>query len=326
MLDRLICAMGFEPAVVSGRPCDSPGWPLSTNPSVSLPYVHSSSAGGGRVRAVGLDIHRGFCDVAIHEGGQTRSAGRSRQRRSRWNCLRRVSRRRCAGGWRARPAWSRRAPGRARPAWSRPHQVEERGSCRVHPPADRAARAHALFPDSAGIRHAESPENLACLHAAPALVGDLAAAVGPEPVRSPPTANIGVKCKLSREAAASVRGGHAHALFVQCESFASDERRARIRGDASEEGASPAPPTIESTPGDPGNRAHRRRRTPPTPLRARQQVRRDAPSGAPGRYLRPIVAASRTCSAERTPRTREPENPENPHCRLFLRWVVLGSN
>ena len=76
MLDRLICAMGFEPAVVSGRPCDSPGWPLSTNPSVSLPYVHSRSAGGGRVRAVGPDIHRGFCDVAIHEGGQTRSVGR----------------------------------------------------------------------------------------------------------------------------------------------------------------------------------------------------------------------------------------------------------
>jgi len=28
------------------------------------------------VRAVGLDIHRGFCEVAIHEGGESRSAGR----------------------------------------------------------------------------------------------------------------------------------------------------------------------------------------------------------------------------------------------------------
>ena len=28
------------------------------------------------MRAVGLDIHRSFCEVAIHEGGVSRSAGR----------------------------------------------------------------------------------------------------------------------------------------------------------------------------------------------------------------------------------------------------------
>jgi hypothetical protein len=28
------------------------------------------------VRAIGLDIHRAFCEVAIHEGGLSRSAGR----------------------------------------------------------------------------------------------------------------------------------------------------------------------------------------------------------------------------------------------------------
>ena len=28
------------------------------------------------MRAIGLDIHRNFCEVAIHEGGESRSAGR----------------------------------------------------------------------------------------------------------------------------------------------------------------------------------------------------------------------------------------------------------
>jgi transposase len=32
--------------------------------------------GGGEVRAVGLDIHRDFCEIAILEGGELRSAGR----------------------------------------------------------------------------------------------------------------------------------------------------------------------------------------------------------------------------------------------------------
>ena len=36
MLGRPICAMGFEPELVSGRLCDLPGCALSTNPSVSF--------------------------------------------------------------------------------------------------------------------------------------------------------------------------------------------------------------------------------------------------------------------------------------------------
>ncbi len=36
MWGRPICAMGFEPELVSGRPCDLPGCALSTNPSVSF--------------------------------------------------------------------------------------------------------------------------------------------------------------------------------------------------------------------------------------------------------------------------------------------------
>jgi transposase len=32
--------------------------------------------GGGRVRSIGLDVHRDFCEVAIVERGEARSAGR----------------------------------------------------------------------------------------------------------------------------------------------------------------------------------------------------------------------------------------------------------
>jgi len=39
-------------------------------------FVYSRLVGRGRVRAIGLDIHRAFCEVAIHEGGESRSAGR----------------------------------------------------------------------------------------------------------------------------------------------------------------------------------------------------------------------------------------------------------
>jgi hypothetical protein len=48
MLGRPICAMGFEPELVSGRPCDLPGCALSTNPSVSfarsapIPFAHDA--------------------------------------------------------------------------------------------------------------------------------------------------------------------------------------------------------------------------------------------------------------------------------------------
>jgi hypothetical protein len=36
MLGRPICAMGFEPDLVSGRLCDLPGCASSANPSVSF--------------------------------------------------------------------------------------------------------------------------------------------------------------------------------------------------------------------------------------------------------------------------------------------------
>jgi hypothetical protein len=36
MLGRPICAMGFEPELVSGRLCDLPGCASSANPSVSF--------------------------------------------------------------------------------------------------------------------------------------------------------------------------------------------------------------------------------------------------------------------------------------------------
>jgi hypothetical protein len=37
--------------------------------------VSSVSAKGARVRAIGLDVHRDFCEVAIAEDGRVRSAG-----------------------------------------------------------------------------------------------------------------------------------------------------------------------------------------------------------------------------------------------------------
>jgi hypothetical protein len=36
MLGRPVCAMGFEPVLFVGRPCDLPGCASSANPSVSL--------------------------------------------------------------------------------------------------------------------------------------------------------------------------------------------------------------------------------------------------------------------------------------------------
>ena len=36
MLGRPVGAMGFEPVLLSGRPCDLPGCALSANPSVSF--------------------------------------------------------------------------------------------------------------------------------------------------------------------------------------------------------------------------------------------------------------------------------------------------
>jgi hypothetical protein len=38
--------------------------------------VSSNSTKGAPVRAIGLDVHRDFCEVAIAEAGAVRSAGR----------------------------------------------------------------------------------------------------------------------------------------------------------------------------------------------------------------------------------------------------------
>src|SRR3954454_12106539 len=71
--------MGCEPDVVHGRPCDPPGCAASTNPSLScVPPLSlvSTSIEGRRMRFIGSDVHRDFCEVAIAEAGRLRSAGR----------------------------------------------------------------------------------------------------------------------------------------------------------------------------------------------------------------------------------------------------------
>jgi transposase len=72
--------MGFEPGLFSGRPCDLPGCAASANPSVSFAHRFSKFAFNddkeGQVRAVALDVHRDFCEVAIGEAAGVRAAGR----------------------------------------------------------------------------------------------------------------------------------------------------------------------------------------------------------------------------------------------------------
>src|SRR4051812_39792368 len=61
-----------------GRPCDWPGCAASADPSVSFAHgsaVSLNSRKAVRVRAIGLDVHRDFCEVAIAEEGKVRSAG-----------------------------------------------------------------------------------------------------------------------------------------------------------------------------------------------------------------------------------------------------------
>ena len=72
--------MGFEPGVFSGRPCDLPGCAESANPSVSFAHQFSSSKSTTsrrtKLRAVALDVHRDFCEVAIGSEDGVRAAGR----------------------------------------------------------------------------------------------------------------------------------------------------------------------------------------------------------------------------------------------------------
>jgi hypothetical protein len=69
--------MGFEPENSVAAPCDWPGCAASADPSVSLadssPESSVMSAKGARVRAIGLDVRRDFCEVAIAEQGQVGS-------------------------------------------------------------------------------------------------------------------------------------------------------------------------------------------------------------------------------------------------------------
>src|SRR3954452_19423402 len=71
--------MGFEPELFSGRPCDLPGCAASANPSVSFAHPFSgfpTTTRRCKVRAVALDVHRDFCEVAIGDEDGVRAAGR----------------------------------------------------------------------------------------------------------------------------------------------------------------------------------------------------------------------------------------------------------
>jgi hypothetical protein len=70
--------MGLEPGLFSGRPCDLSGCAASANPSMSFAHRFSVSTTTeeDEVRAVGLDVYRDFCEVAIVEAGELRSHGR----------------------------------------------------------------------------------------------------------------------------------------------------------------------------------------------------------------------------------------------------------
>src|SRR3954452_15619605 len=70
--------MGVRARQFGGRPCDWPGCAASADPSVSFAHgspVSLNSRTGVRVRAIGLDVHRDFCEIAIAEDGKVRSAG-----------------------------------------------------------------------------------------------------------------------------------------------------------------------------------------------------------------------------------------------------------
>ena len=53
MLGRPVCAMGFEPELVSGRPCELSGCASSANPSVSFAHRFSQPV---------LSDLKGVCD------------------------------------------------------------------------------------------------------------------------------------------------------------------------------------------------------------------------------------------------------------------------
>ena len=67
-----------SPGFVGGRPCDLSGCAPSANASMSFcpQLLPPSDKEEDQVRAIGLDVHLEFCEVAISEGGEVRSAGR----------------------------------------------------------------------------------------------------------------------------------------------------------------------------------------------------------------------------------------------------------
>jgi hypothetical protein len=85
-LGRPFWTMRFERALFGGRPCDLPGLCLEhvsvcvVRPRVLRPCLLRGRCVVGVVRwsgrAIGLDVHREFCEVAICEDGVVRSAGR----------------------------------------------------------------------------------------------------------------------------------------------------------------------------------------------------------------------------------------------------------
>ena len=73
--------MSFELGLTRWPPCDLPGCAASTHRSLSFARWFSicqprRAVVGSVGRAIGLDVHRDFCEVAIVEGGALRSAGR----------------------------------------------------------------------------------------------------------------------------------------------------------------------------------------------------------------------------------------------------------
>src|SRR5215203_3727422 len=68
----------FKPGLFGGRPCDLSGCAPSANASMSFAHCfsHSKQREEEQMRAIGLDVHLEFCEVAIAEGEEVRSAGR----------------------------------------------------------------------------------------------------------------------------------------------------------------------------------------------------------------------------------------------------------
>jgi hypothetical protein len=75
--------MGFEPVLFGGRPCDLPRLCREhVSVCVVCPLLLPLSFNVRRMvvkeigRAIGLDVHLDFCEIAICEEGKVRSAGR----------------------------------------------------------------------------------------------------------------------------------------------------------------------------------------------------------------------------------------------------------